>query len=216
MMRLISCLGFTALILLTTMARAQGASLDGERLIAKVDDKWIILSMPDGFCRVAPNGTSAEQEILQRFKPPLGRNAILLALGVDCATRKILKEGNLHRMRRLLSLSLLTNANLPVGEAFLADRFRHFQAREPLTERYWQSPSVSGSPAVKRDERAVYLAHRHVKNGTVTLSGVSAYATIENLPLIVSVLSFDGSDVSMATVAETARIVSMTVVKPGR
>ncbi|SFU22283.1 hypothetical protein [Mesorhizobium sp. YR577] len=198
----------------STSAEVLADPLNGEQLTTEVNGKRIELSMPNGFCRVAPDGTPAEKEILRRARPPADRKADLLAMGVDCETSNILKAGKLQRWRRMISLNLLTNDDLPTGEAYLAAAFQRFSAREPLTPRYWQSPPIGGSPVVSRDDRAVYVAQRIVKDGNVTVSGVSAYATVENLPLIVNIMSFDGTDVSKATVTTTVRTVSTISVTP--
>uniref|UniRef100_UPI0035D586BD hypothetical protein n=1 Tax=Pseudochrobactrum lubricantis TaxID=558172 RepID=UPI0035D586BD len=73
---------------------------------------------------------------------------------------------------------------------------------------------VHGSPAVGRDDRAVYVAQRAVKGGKITFSGVSAYANIMKLPLIVNIMSFDGTDVSEETVAIMRSVVTTLSVKP--
>lgn len=193
---------------------AEVLALNGEQLTMKVSGIRVELSMPNGFCRVTPEGTPAERELLRRTRPPTGRKADLLAMGVDCETSKILKAGKLQRFRRMVSLNLLTNDDLPTGEAYLADAFQRFSAREPLTARYWQSPPISGSPAVGRDDRAVYVAQRAVKGGKITFSGVSAYANIMKVPLIVNIMSFDGTDVSTETVAIMRSVVTTLSVKP--
>lgn len=198
----------------TSAALEPADALNGEQLTTEVNGKRIKLSMPNGFCHVAPDGSPAEKELLRRVRPPAGRKAYLLALGVDCETSKILKAGKLQRWRRMASLNLLTNDDLPTGETYLADAFKRFSAREPMTARYWQSPPISGSPAVSRDDRAVYVAQRIVKDGTITSSGVSAYAIVRQLPLIVNIMSFDGTDVSISTVETIARIVATASVDP--
>jgi hypothetical protein len=198
----------------STSAEALADPLNGEQLTTEVNGKRIELSMPNGFCRVAPDRSPAEKELLQRTRPPAGRKADLLAMGVDCETSKILKAGKLQRWRRMASLNLLTNDDLPTGEAYLADAFQRFSGQEPLTARFWQSPPISGSPAVSRDDRAVYVAHRTVKDGKITFSGVSAYATISELPLIVNIMSFDGTDVGKDTVATMRAVVAAVSADP--
>lgn len=195
-------------------AEALAGPLNGEQLSTEINGQRIELSMPNGFCRVAPDGSLAEKELLRRTRPPAGRKADLLAMSVDCETSKILKAGKLQRIRRMASLNLLTNDDLPTGEAYLADAFQRFSAREPLTARYWQGPPISGSPAVSRDDRAVYVAQRNVKDGKITLSGVSAYATVSNLPLIVNIMSFDGADVGEDTVATIRAVIATISVDP--
>lgn len=191
-----------------TKVDALAMSLGGETLT---------LPWPDGLCAVRADGSPAQSALWRRFTPAQDRGADLLALAMDCPTLANHEAGGRARPREVITLlSGVAQAEPPPLDAYLDTLAQRFGQREPLTERFWQSPRVSGAPLLGRDAHAVYVAQRQLgKADGIAVAGVSAYTRLGRVPLIVNFLAMDGSDISPQARTTVAAIVARLHARPG-
>lgn len=185
------------------------APAKGATLVFPLAGKTLSPPLPEGLCPVRADATSVQAELWRRFTPPKERGADLVALAMDCATLANHEAGGRTRPRQVLTLLAgAAQADAQPLDAYLDTLAQRFGQREPLTERFWQSPRVSGAPLLGRDARAVYVAQRQLgKADGIAVAGVSAYTRIGRVPLIVNLLALDGSDISPEARAPVAALV---------
>ncbi len=194
------------------------APAKGGTLVFPLAGETLSLPVPEELCPVRADASPIQAELWRRFTPPKERGADLLALAMDCATLANHEAGGRTRPRQVLTLLAgAAQAEPPPLDAYLDTLAQRFGQREPLTERFWQSPRVGGTPLLGRDARAVYVAQRQLgKADGIAVAGVSAYTRIGQVPLIVNLLAMDGSDISPEARARVAALVeSLHALPPG-
>lgn len=166
-------------------------------LVFTLAGETLSLPLPEGLCPVRADGSPVQTDLWRRFTPPKERGADLVALAMDCGTLTNHEGGGRMRPKQVLTLLAgVAQADAPPLDAYLGSLAQRFGQREPLTERFWQSPRVSGAPLLGRDARAVYLAQRQLgKADGIAVAGVSAYTRLGQTPVIVNLLAMDGTDV---------------------
>ncbi len=166
-------------------------------------------ALPEGLCAVRPDGPPAQAALWQRFTPPAQRGAAMLVLAVDCPSLARADAAATNRPKRVLMvLGGARQGDPPPLETYLTTLEQRFNDREPLTDRFWQSPPAAGAPVVGRDARAVYVAQRRIgKADGITVAGISGYTRLGNRPVIVNALAMDGSDVNPQSRAVVAAVV---------
>ncbi len=169
----------------------------------------LTVTIPDGLCAVHAERSPAQATLWRAFTPPPQRGAKLLALAIDCPTLEQDEVGGRPRPRRVFTLlGGAAQAEPEPLEAYLAGLAERFSQREPLTDRFWQNPPAAGAPMVGRDARAVYVAQRQLrKSDGISVAGISGYTLVGTTPLIVNVLSMDGSDIDPQARATVAAVV---------
>lgn len=134
-------------------------------------------SIPDGWCEIIRARDGYHMTLARTFAPPAGRGVRVNAMAIDCETMERAEAGQPDRPRKLF-----TNYRATTDNDIPAD----LHAALDLLEARYAGPTLLG-----RDDYAVY-----VSQAEVTLSGASAFTTMDGVAHIFTIVEFSKNDAS--------------------
>jgi hypothetical protein len=166
---------------------------------------------PDGFCFIDPDRSAYEERLWTSLQPPAGRNEEVETVAMDCDHLRRTFDGDTSQP---MAAAIVARTAEPDGMSETLDEFldrlgARLEADEPMTERFWQSPPVAGTPYLGRDDNAVYTAGRFLApDGSITTTVVSAYTRVGGQTRTFILARYAGEDISPASRDELARTVA--------